>query len=638
MADLGRATTFNNHGPVQYQAGRDINPTVILSNSGFLDDFSLEELRQWASSKDLRDIQKLAAGRLKDRLASLTDADEWITQYCYTKEDLKVERLSGERLPLDQCYINLIGVPEAGKQINRSQPSVLEPGARLSDLSLWRRLNVQGPDGGTQIQLHEIFDAVKFRDSGSRRSKRILVRGQAGAGKTTFCKKAVHDFVNSLAWKDHFDRILWVRLRNLRFRTGRYNLDEFFRDEFFSQHPKRDALAPSRDVCINPGNGKTLFLLDGLDEIWHDLQSRIDLARFVTHLLNQPNVLVLSRPSVVLRSDIQPFDLELEMIGFNLDQVHQYVKRMEPMKYEAIKEFLESRPLVEDLVRIPIQLDALCYGWDQVQDQGPETMTDLYHAIEKGLWKKDIVQLGKKIDGTAVTEDDKLYDTELEKLVEAECCLVEGLAFTGICSNVAEFQERHLNVICRHFSRGGTFADRTLRKLSYLRTSDTSVGKPSRTYHFLHLTLQEYFAARYFVRVWLQKGKLICLNFDENGTLRGNPSSQPTVKPRDFLAKHKYSWRHDIMWRFVVGLLHSGPAGSDEGTMQFLRAVDAKPLDLLGLAHQRLTMHCLMELNSSNLSEKLKEHRGRLEDHLGGMGYVPSQARDVQETYYRGGT
>jgi hypothetical protein len=420
-----------------------------------------------------------------------------------------------------------------------------------------------------------------------------------------------------MVWKNRFDRVLWVRLRNLRFRAGRYDLEEFLRDEFFSQHPKQDNLARAlRDVCTNPSNRKTLFLLDGLDEIWHDLQSRIDLARFVTHLLHQTNVLVLSRPSVVLRSDIEPFDLELEMIGFNLDQVHQYVERMEPTKYEAIKEFLEPRSLVKDLVRIPIQLDALCYGWDQVQDQGPEIMTNLYHAIEKGLWKKDIVQLGKKIDGTAVTGNDKLYDIELEKLVNAECCLVEGLAFTGICSNVGEFQKRHINVICRYFSRGGTFADRALRKLSYLRTSDSSVGKPSRTYHFLHLTLQEYFAARYFVWVWHRKGKLICLDFDKNGTLQGNPLSQPTVKPRDVLATDKYSWRHNIMWRFVVGLLYSGPGGSDEGTMQFLRAVDANPLDLLSLAHQRLTMHCLMELDPSNLSQRLKEHKSRLEDHL----------------------
>jgi hypothetical protein len=171
MADYGQRTTFNNHGPAQYQAGRDINPTVILSNPGFLDNISPGELRKWASSKDLPHIQQLAAGRLKDRLASQTDADDWITQYCYTKESLKVERLSGERLPLDQCYINLIGVPQDAKQIARSQPSVLEPDDRLSDLSLWRRLNVQGPDGGTQIQLHDIFDAVKFGSTGSQSSK-----------------------------------------------------------------------------------------------------------------------------------------------------------------------------------------------------------------------------------------------------------------------------------------------------------------------------------------------------------------------------------------------------------------------------------------------------------------------------------
>ncbi|KAF5570594.1 NACHT LRR PYD domain-containing protein [Fusarium phyllophilum] len=434
---------------------------------------------------------------------------------------LEIERLSGERLPLEQCYINLMVIPHTRNQTSRL--SNLTPNNKITNLSLFRRLNVHGPDGGVRVRFHDIFNTARAHGAASNHSTRILIRGQAGVGKTTFCKKAVHDFVQNQVWRQHFDRILWVRLRNLISRDGGHNLKELFCDEFFSQHPKCSDLAGAlRDACTDTGGGKTLFLLDGLDEVWHLLQPGDDLAKFVICLLNQPNVLALSRPSVPIRSSIQAFDLELEMIGFGTDQVYEYVKHMEPERQKEIQTFLSSRPLIQDLVRIPIQLDALCYGWDQVHNQGPETMTDLYQSIEKGLWSKDIVRLGKSKISSASTEKDNIFDKEIEELIDDETRIIEQLAFTGLCNNIVEFQDKHVNVICRYTSTHSAFVNNTLPKLSFLRTSDSPVGKSSRTYHFLHLTLQEYFAARYFVRTWLQHNKadLVCINFNPNAKCR----------------------------------------------------------------------------------------------------------------------
>ncbi|EXK95469.1 hypothetical protein FOQG_04037 [Fusarium oxysporum f. sp. raphani 54005] len=607
--------------------------TIVAPGPGPLPhNLSLEELRQYAkSSEESPETRRLAAARLEDKLACLKAADDWLLQHCYVKENLEIERLSGERLPLEQCYINLMIIPHARNQTSRL--SNLTPNNKIANLSLFRRLNVQGSDGGVKVRFHDIFNTARSHGAASKHSTRILIRGQAGVGKTTFCKKAVHDFVQNQVWKQHFDRILWVRLRNLLSRNG-YNLEELFCHEFFSQHPKCSDLAGAlRDACTDPGGGRTLFLLDGLDEIWHLLQPGDDLARFVICLLNQPNVLALSRPSVPIRSSIQPFDLEIEMIGFGTDQVYEYVKHMEPERHKDIQSFLSSRPLIEDLVRIPIQLDALCYGWDQVHNQGPETMTDLYHSIEKGLWRKDIVRLGKSKTGSAVTEDDKVSDTDVEELIENERRLIEQLAFTGLCNNIVEFQDKHVNIICRYISIHSTLVDKTLPKLSFLRTSDSSVGKPSRTYHFLHLTLQEYFAARYFVRIWLQNNKadLVCINFDQNEKLHASTSSHTAMKPKDFFAQKKYSSRYNIMWRFATGLLHSGRNGSDELALHFLQAMDTKPLDLIGVAHQRLTMHCLAELRSSISSERLKSHRSRLEAHLVRWVTFQAQSRKLKE-------
>lgn len=622
MANFERITTFNNYGPVQNQAARDIiNITNLGSDHAFLYGESVKSLQQYAAPDNPPGIRQLAADILKQRLDSLTtEADNVIIKHFYNKEQLKIERLSREMLPLEQCYINLIAVSTASETAatpplsSSEQPRYSIPGSR--------RFDPEEQEGGRQIQLKDIFSAAQSGTEATRSPKRVLIRGQAGVGKTTFCKKAVHDFVHGNMWKDQFDRILWIRLRNLRPRTGRYDrdhrydLNDLFLDEFFSQHPNsKDLSAALRSAC---NDGKTLFLLDGLDEIWYDMQGphMQTLATFVKHLLNQPNVLVSSRPFVVLSSDIKSIDLELELVGFSLDQVSQYVERLvEPTKGNAIQEFLKMRPLVEDLVRIPIQLDALCYGWDYFPDKGPETMTGLYTAIERGLWRKDIPRLGKQLNQVPITEDNRLYDFEVENVASPERCFLEFLAFSGIRNTVIEFEEKHLEAIGCCLGWQGATVHTTLPELSYLRTSDNSVGKSSRTYHFLHLTFQDYFAARYFVRTWQTGGNLMCLDFQNIDTVSRNPL---IMDPRKFLAKHKYTLRYDIMWRFVAGLFHSGAGGSDKHELQFLKAVNAEPLDLLGMAHQRLIMHCIAELRLSRSSSKeLKTYTTRLENHLG---------------------
>jgi hypothetical protein len=62
--------------------------------------------------------------------------------------------------------------------------------------------------------------------------------------------------------------------------------------------------------------------------------------------------------------------------------------------------------LIQDLVQIPIQLDALCFTWNEGlgSEMKFDTMTAVYRAIEDSLWKKDILRLEKTQDGKPITE------------------------------------------------------------------------------------------------------------------------------------------------------------------------------------------------------------------------------------------
>ncbi|KAK4031799.1 hypothetical protein C8A01DRAFT_21045, partial [Parachaetomium inaequale] len=174
----------------------------------------------------------------------------------------------------------------------------------------------------------------------------------------------------------------------------------------------------------------------------------------------------------------------------------------------------------------------------------------------------------------------------------------------------------HQRVISKHLDPPTTiFPTKTLPCLSFLRTSDPSSEQPNRSYHFLHLTYQEYFAARYFVRQWQAKQPLICpvlsngecQECQEIGTSNGERQECQKIRTSNFLRKHKYTARFDVFWRFVADLFDAEQKGEE-----FFKAIEDKPRDLLGPTHQRLVMHCLSEASTEmslrrSLEKRLKE-------------------------------
>lgn len=220
--------------------------------------------------------------------------------------------------------------------------------------------------------------------------RRILIRGRAGVGKTTLCKKIVSEFTNGTwsQWSELFDRVLWVPLRNLKLdgrrRVTGYNLFHLFSHEYFSLPTDRPDLAKALSDIVETRDNRTLFVLDGLDEVSQDLSSQNDMFRFVKELLNQPNVIITSRPSGKLPVGLPDIDIELETVGFYPDQVNEYLEGICPEEANEIQSFLQKHLLIQDLVRIPIQLDALCFTWNNghVSKTRFDTMTAVYQDIE----------------------------------------------------------------------------------------------------------------------------------------------------------------------------------------------------------------------------------------------------------------
>ncbi|KID61122.1 ankyrin repeat-containing domain protein, partial [Metarhizium hybridum] len=544
-------------------------------------------------SDDCEDY-RVVAGKIKAVVAAvlrgtpLNHADDFIRTKRYTKARLDIVRLSGAPLSMEQCYINLALVDQ-GKQDGSDG---IDPGNRYA---LDARLKVQTPDKAMQVSLSTLFN-----DRDGKMPRRILIRGSAGVGKTTLCKKIVYDFYHGTelhcSWASLFDRVLWIPLRKLK-EKPLYSWNELLRHEFFSAPVKRKDLADHLAALLPKIRHRTLFLLDGLDEILPDLDREGNRFVLLEELLGQQNVIITSRPSATLPSHLGRPDLELETIGFYPPQVKEYIEKTFANsennkdgveKARSMISFLDQHWLLRSLVRIPIQLDALCYTWDESGKQNlgkaPKTMTAIYIALEDKLWKKDAVKMGKRDGGTPVTASH--VASGATTLMSNEKQFLELLAFSGLHNDKIEFFPADWNKTCSHLKLQDFLPGKQLPQMSFLRGADQE--PESGPYHFIHLTFQEYFAARYFVAKWKDPGGQLAL-------LGQDSAERDPASPEQYLRRHKYTARYDMFWRFVAGILDQEYSAQ---VANFINAIEQEPLDLLGPTHQRLVMHCLSEISS----------------------------------------
>lgn len=432
---------------------------------------------------------------------------------------------------------------------------------------------------------------------------RVLIRGQAGVGKSTLCKKIVHDFIYKGMWADDIDRIIWLPLRSLKGSKVKF-IEDLFREQYFANTPDSQLLVDALCSAFQADETRTLFLVDGFDEVFTEVTGKS--SDILLKVLEQPRTIITSRPYAVNHSRVGNIQRECDTIGFYPHQVREYIKTVAKDQADNIQAFIGSHPVIEGLARIPIQLDAICFSFAETALRGSvhvttlSTMTELYQSVEQELWKKDVEMLEKKYNGEVVKKGyaKTVPHSSVRELVGHDINALRALAFTGLCKSMVEFDGEFLGVVfTKHQACGGDG-----RKLSFLRSSH---GHPieydrRRSYHFLHLTFQEYFAAQYFVEHWKTNGKL--------------EYAGPGTTAEEFLRKEKYNQRYDILWRFVAGLLH---ADADEQQLsRFFSIIEQDPHDLLGPGHQRLVMHCLGEIDSSRIGPHFRKLQEALEDQL----------------------
>ncbi|KAL4928319.1 uncharacterized protein BDV17DRAFT_100454 [Aspergillus undulatus] len=163
---------------------------------------------------------------------------------------------------MGQCYINMVVV----RIVRSGKP---RDSGRTLDLSLYPRLRVNTMDSKKLVSIPELFSASN--NPNTTAPKHIIIHGGAGMGKSTLCKKTMHDYLNQGMWNNLFDLILWIPLQRLKHRSQQnHTLESAFYNLYFYSN-----LKDGKDLAIELGGAildaarkdRILLILDGLDEV-----------------------------------------------------------------------------------------------------------------------------------------------------------------------------------------------------------------------------------------------------------------------------------------------------------------------------------------------------------------------------------
>ncbi|KAK2896311.1 hypothetical protein Q8A67_010799 [Cirrhinus molitorella] len=183
----------------------------------------------------------------------------------------------------------------------------------------------------TPIQCNDIFKAQWDK---AQQNRKVLTLGIAGVGKTISVNKFILDWAEEKENQD-IVFIFPIPFRRLNLIKQVWSLMELLNNCFFS--------GPDKLPSLPEGDGKVMFIFDGLDECrfplrfdendgFTDVDQKTTVSSIVTnlierHLVSSALIWITSRPAAASLIPRDYIDLVTEVRGFNEEQREQYFKK-----------------------------------------------------------------------------------------------------------------------------------------------------------------------------------------------------------------------------------------------------------------------------------------------------------------------
>ena len=387
------------------------------------------------------------------------------------------------------------------------------------------------------ISVEQILEPVK----GQNKPRLVLMEGAPGIGKSMLAWELCRKW-EELSCMQQYSLVVLLRLREEK--VQRISEVSYLFISYESKHKK----SLVEEVSENQGSG-VLFILDGFDELPKTLQKEgflLDLIR--GNVLPASTVLITSRPSATAELLTSCSPKHIEILGFTQESVKAYASSIFSGEQEKLEKFMDSisaseNPAINSLMYVPLNAAIIVRMYLNCKSDTllPHTLTELYTLLCLTILNRDLkVHVDKFEDLPA-----DLYEQFLH---------LSQIAFEGILNEEVIFHTLPPGLV--HFG--------------FLDAVSALYGGWRISYNFLHLTLQEFFAAYHI--------------------------SHLGSSGLEVFKQHGKDKRWNVVWRFVAGLTkfehYKGHMDSD----LFIKSREDSKNEI-----SRFTIQCLFEAQSMDL-------------------------------------
>ena len=398
----------------------------------------------------------------------------------------------GRDLKLDEIFTNLI--------VYKGRAKYDFSGDRGEQLKEYHKAN----ENLRPTRPGDIFDAEK---------QKILVVGRPGIGKTMFSTKILRDWASDNLLNEtqksqiDFKVAFLVKLRMFNFTDKELNLRELLDHSEYSTTLSEETWSYIRE---NPQ--RVMIIFDGFDEYSRKAEINKDDVQYRNNeedrmpvhfllkkmlsakILTGATVLMTTRPNDVSCIRSPNFDKTVEILGFNTEQVEDYVEKFSKQgdKAETIKQHITCNSNLQAFCYIPVNCFIICSCLLELLGNTsftslPTRLTEIYSiAIKMFYFSYDDNQYRHdKAEGQQFfLKPFKELSSPVQKVFKS----LGKIAFNGIKNGRLIFGSHEV----KDLESNGLF-----HRLPDAR--ERPLGERIEQYCFLHLTIQEFLAAKYLV-------------------------------------------------------------------------------------------------------------------------------------------
>ncbi|KAM7376965.1 hypothetical protein PAMA_013648 [Pampus argenteus] len=406
-----------------------------------------------------------------------------------------------------------------------------------------------GPSSEQLVNLSDIF-----KPGQEKPHRTVLTKGIAGIGKSFAVQKFILDWAKEEANQD-IGFVFSLAFREMNLITDKKSLHELL--TIF--HPALRSLKDS-EVFVK---GRIIVILDGLDE--SRLQLDFENVKSVTtisevtsvgnllanlirgKLLPNAHIWITSRPAAANQIPAQYVDMVTEIRGFNDPQKEEYFRRRFSHNLglaDRINSHIRSSQTLDIMCKIPIfcWISAILFqeffGGDE-ETECPQTLTEMMAHFLFAQTKRR----SRKYDKKTEKSKERLLKTHREFLLK-----LGKLAFVQLLKNNLIFYEEDFEECGIDIKEASVYSGFCTAILQ-----EEKVFSQKRVFYFVHLTIQEFFAAIFVYDCFTNKNTTELGNFLD--LKQKDHSLLDLLKMTVDKVLEKKNGHLDFFMRFLLGLM-----------------------------------------------------------------------------------